>query len=204
MTSTIDLRLGGCLDVMRGMVDKSVDLVFTSPPFKNEDVTGDYWVNYSKWFAEMSRVASKVIFIIHSSTKINRLMHDYPPKRLMIWGKGFSQYSYRFNPMLVYQIDPKYSVNRRIWSDCFAVPSMTKYMEKKVHKYQDPEALYDAIFKMFGDCQTVLDPFCGSATSGVVSLKLGKDYIGIERDPECFTIAQRRIAAAQAQMVLPL
>src|SRR5262249_49709588 len=51
---------------------------------------------------------------------------------------------------------------------------------------------------------TVLDPFMGSGTTGVACMKLGRNFIGIEKDPGYFAIAQRRIADAQAQLVMPL
>lgn len=46
----------------------------------------------------------------------------------------------------------------------------------------------------------VLDPFMGSGTAGVVCAQLGRNFIGIEKSPAFFAIAQRRIAAAQAQL----
>lgn len=43
---------------------------------------------------------------------------------------------------------------------------------------------------------TVLDPFCGSGTTGVACRKLGRKFIGIEIDEGYATIARRRIADA--------
>jgi len=40
---------------------------------------------------------------------------------------------------------------------------------------------------------TVLDPFSGSATTGLVALKLGRKYIGIELNPEYQELAIKRI-----------
>lgn len=40
---------------------------------------------------------------------------------------------------------------------------------------------------------TVLDPFCGSGTTGVVALRLWRNFIGIELNPEYIKMAQRRI-----------
>jgi site-specific DNA-methyltransferase (adenine-specific)/modification methylase len=40
---------------------------------------------------------------------------------------------------------------------------------------------------------TILDPFMGSGTTGVAALKLGRRFIGIEREPKYFDIACRRI-----------
>jgi DNA modification methylase len=39
----------------------------------------------------------------------------------------------------------------------------------------------------------VLDPFCGSGTVGVVALRAGRDFIGIELNPEYLEMARRRI-----------
>jgi DNA modification methylase len=41
--------------------------------------------------------------------------------------------------------------------------------------------------------QTVLDPFCGSGTVGVVALRLGRRFVGIELNPEYTGMAERRI-----------
>jgi DNA modification methylase len=41
---------------------------------------------------------------------------------------------------------------------------------------------------------TVLDPFCGSGTTGVAAVKLGRKFIGIEREPKYFEISCRRIS----------
>ena len=43
-----------------------------------------------------------------------------------------------------------------------------------------------------GRC-VVLDPFSGSATTGMVALKMGRDYIGIDLNPEYLPLAQARV-----------
>lgn len=45
---------------------------------------------------------------------------------------------------------------------------------------------------------TVLDPFAGSGTTGVAALKLGRKFIGIERDPGYCDIAAKRLAEVSA------
>jgi site-specific DNA-methyltransferase (adenine-specific) len=40
---------------------------------------------------------------------------------------------------------------------------------------------------------TVLDPFMGSGTTGVVAKKYGRNFIGIEIEPEYFNWAKKRI-----------
>jgi DNA modification methylase len=46
---------------------------------------------------------------------------------------------------------------------------------------------------------TVLDPYAGSASTGVACVKLGRSFIGIEIDEGYFNIAVERIRKAYAQ-----
>ena len=186
---------GDCLELMKGLKDNSVDMVMTSPPFKQEDVQGDYWEFYDSFFKECSRVCSKVLIIIHSATKLNYLIREYPPHRVLVWAKGFSHYSYRWNPILVYQMDDGYKVNRRIWSDCYNAQSLVG--DGKKHKYQDPVELYKLVIGMFKECDIVLDPFIGSGTTALACKRLNRKFIGFEIDPESVKIANRRLAQTQ-------
>jgi DNA modification methylase len=51
----------------------------------------------------------------------------------------------------------------------------------------------------FLDAHTILDPFMGSGTTGVASVKLGRKFIGIEIEPKYFEIACKRIGDALKQ-----
>lgn len=51
---------------------------------------------------------------------------------------------------------------------------------------------------------TVLDPFMGSGTTGIACLRTGRNFIGIEKDPQHFATAVARIEREVAQGVLPL
>ena len=46
------------------------------------------------------------------------------------------------------------------------------------------------------DPAVVLDPFCGSGTTGVVALRYGRSFIGIELNPDYIGLARRRIIGA--------
>ena len=43
---------------------------------------------------------------------------------------------------------------------------------------------------------TVLDPFSGAGTTGVVALKHGREYVGIDLNPQYVDIAEKRIFTA--------
>lgn len=186
----ITLIQGDCLEEMKKFPNKSFDMIFTSPPFKDEDVREDYWSFYEKFMFQVNRITSKVACIIHSSAKMNEIIKLYPPKRTIIWGKGIVCYAYRYNPVFIYQYE-NYKVNKYIWADTFGITPITS--KNKNHKYQDPINLYIEIIKMFKDCKTVLDPFMGSGTTGLACIELNKDFTGIEIIPEYFQLAKNLI-----------
>ncbi len=66
---------------------------------------------------------------------------------------------------------------------------------KKIHPTQKPEALLFRVLNATtkpGDI--VLDPFFGTGTTGAVAKKLGRNFIGIERDNDYINAAIKRIA----------
>ena len=69
---------------------------------------------------------------------------------------------------------------------------------KKVHPTQKPEALLArAILSASKPGDVLLDPFFGSGTSGAVAKRLGRHFIGIERDKTYATAAMKRIAGIE-------
>ncbi|WP_246748533.1 site-specific DNA-methyltransferase [Rhizobium setariae] len=69
---------------------------------------------------------------------------------------------------------------------------------KKVHPTQKPEALLARILMASskpGDI--VLDPFFGSGTTGAVAKRLGRNFVGIEREQDYIDAASARIAAVE-------
>jgi modification methylase len=68
----------------------------------------------------------------------------------------------------------------------------------KGHPTQKPEALLHRVIMAGtkpGD--VVLDPFFGSGTTGAVAKRLGRHWIGLERDENYIALAKKRIAAVQ-------
>src|SRR5262249_5244393 len=66
----------------------------------------------------------------------------------------------------------------------------------KTHPTQKPEALVGrVILSASQPGALVLDPFFGTGTTGAVAKKLGRDFIGIEREEVYAAAARARIAA---------
>lgn len=68
----------------------------------------------------------------------------------------------------------------------------------KTHPTQKPEALLQRVLLSASNAgDVVLDPFFGTGTTGAVAKKLGRHFIGIERDPAYVEAATQRIAAVE-------
>lgn len=68
------------------------------------------------------------------------------------------------------------------------------------HPTQKPTTLITwCINHLSLDSHIILDPFMGSGTTGVACVKLGRKFIGIEREEKYFDIACKRIQQAYAQ-----
>ena len=64
-----------------------------------------------------------------------------------------------------------------------------------------PEALVEpCILAGSREGDTVLDPFNGAGTTGVVCVKLGRNYIGTELNPEYVSMAEKRIAETRLEL----
>ena len=62
------------------------------------------------------------------------------------------------------------------------------------HPTQKPEALlWRIVAASTQPGEIVLDPFCGSATTGVACARLGRQFIGIEREEEYLMLAENRL-----------
>lgn len=74
--------------------------------------------------------------------------------------------------------------------------SLTKPSEKVEGKHptQKPEYLLERIILASTEKgQVILDPFCGSGTTGVEALRYGRRFIGIDVSEEYMEISKRRL-----------
>lgn len=75
--------------------------------------------------------------------------------------------------------------------------------DRSGHPTQKPDALMSKLVRLFTDAgETVCDPFAGSGTTGLAALRLGRKFIGWERDQKYHAIATKRIANAREQIEL--
>ena len=74
--------------------------------------------------------------------------------------------------------------------------------EEKKHIAEKPLPLMQNLLGVTPENATVLDPFMGSGTTGVACVKMGRRFIGIEKDPVHFQTACDRIERELQQGIL--
>lgn len=206
---------GDCLDVLRSIPAGSVDAVVTDPPYgmgwdtdstrfsgremvgnRSEgrddwgDIAGDKepfdpepWLSFPRvvlfganHFAQRLPVGTTLVWIKRSDDLFGTFLSDAE----LAWMKGgYGVYCYRKQ---------------------FPPPSRMAEanMPRPAHPTQKPIGLMAWAMERAKtpDDGLVLDPYCGSGTTGVACVRSGRRFIGIEKDERHANIARRRIGEA--------
>ena len=197
------IHCADCLCLMREMEDKSVDLVLTDPPYGIGDklaiggatkrnlmmelYLSSPWEDIApskEYFDEIFRVSKNQIICGGN-------YFDLPPTRgFIVWDK----IKFASNYSQVEYIWTSFDCISRIFKYCSNGGFVIKPEDKHEHPTQKPLALMKWILEKYSDeGMTVLDPFMGSGTTCVACKKLGRNYIGIEKEPEYIKIAEKRL-----------
>ncbi|MBE6452008.1 MAG: site-specific DNA-methyltransferase [Alphaproteobacteria bacterium] len=117
----------------------------------------------------------------------------------LIWASKSQKSRYTFNYEAMKALNEDTQM-RSDWSIplCTGKERLKDSNGEKLHPTQKPEALlYRIIMSSSKVGDTILDPFFGTGTTGAVAKKLGRNFIGIEKDAGYAAGAQSRIDAVQ-------
>lgn len=90
----------------------------------------------------------------------------------------------------------RYTAPSNIWTD-ITVPFWSM-PENTEHPTQKPEKLIAKLILASSNCgDMVFDPFVGSGTTAVVAKKLGRNFLGIERERKYVALALKRLELAE-------
>ena len=118
----------------------------------------------------------------------------------LIWAtRDRNQKSYTFNYEAMKALNDELQM-RSDWTIpiCSGGERIKAEAGAKAHSTQKPEALlHRVIVSSTKPGDVILDPFFGSGTTGAVAKRLGRHFIGLERDPRYAKIAHARIAGVE-------
>lgn len=212
--SEVRLIHGDCLEVLPTLEAGSVDAVITDPPWgSNNDCdytrfSGGLWPNHH-----------------HRRRGIIGDDEPFDPSpwlgfpQVVLWGYQFFAPRLPVGTLLVWnkkrdsQLGTFLSDGEIAWQKggkgVYIFPHVWHGFDRAsernqgiLHPTQKPVALFRwCLERATKPGDTVIDPYMGSGSCGVACIETGRDFIGIELDADYFTIAQRRIEAAQNEMV---
>ena len=195
---------GDCLDLMRQLPDKSVDLIVTDPPYGKKADKGTNGFGSSKnrryrggWdtkippkevFDEMFRVAKNLVIFGG-----NYFCHQLPPSNCWIFWDKKGDIAFQ-NPFadgeLIYTTFKK-PVKKVVFRQQGFI---TDSKDERYHPTQKPSELVQKLIEMFSEeGDTILDPFIGSGTTAISAIRSGRHFIGFELDPDFCQVAEKRI-----------
>lgn len=193
-----------------------VDAVVTDPPY---GIGFDYDGTYDDTRENLRALVSGVVaplaanvptFVFCGPSQI----HEYPaPNWISVatWDTtgSFGPFGYnQWTPVLCYGPDvPGFgSVGGVLKSDCHRVTGGAGVgFQRDAIEHPCPKPLNLmtwAVGRFSEPSSVVLDPFCGSGTTGVACLRLGRRFIGIEREPKYAAIARERLEAESRGLTL--
>lgn len=218
LSDKVELYNGNCLEIIDDLKGKNVVIV-TDPPFnigykyktykdkmKNEE--------YLKMLGSIFKNSPFVV--IHYPEKIYEiaLYLGITPERVISWVYN-SNTARQHRDIAYFGVTPDMKkvrqpyknlndkrIQERIkrgctgaklydWWQVNQVKNVSK--EKTAHPCQMPLEVMEKVIGILPDNTIIVDPFMGSGTTGVASVRGGYKFIGIELDEEYFSIAKERI-----------
>lgn len=235
-----ELRLGDCLDPVRGMPGLGggiADHVITDPPY-SDHTHGKQWIGAALTADGAPRVATahKGLGFDAITPEVASAFGMEAERVCCRWALVFSdlEWHHRWRDWM-----PMQWVRACVWDKVDSAPQFTgdrpaasaevfiafhhtgkkrwngggkrnvyrfavnEEKGGKPHPSTKPLALMEALVRDFTDPgDLVLDPFAGSGTTGVACRRLGRRFLGWERDPKFHAAAVKRISAAREQLGL--
>ena len=208
----IDLYKGDCIEYMKKMEKKSVDLLLTDVPYNEVNRKSNGLRNLDKKDAdgaefdleealnEFMRVTKGSIYVFCGIEQVSFIKKTFRENglstRLVVWEKTNP------SPMngdkvwlssvecCVFGKFPKATFNEH----CKSSVIRCSCGRSKVHPTEKPLNLFKRIVEVSSnEGDIVFDPFMGSGTAGVAALDLNRRFIGCELNEEYFNIAKNRI-----------
>lgn len=190
------LYLGDCQEILPTL--GQFDAVVTDPPY-GLNIANQPFKHQRKNGAEKKDWDKNVSDVLYDCLK-----HG---KKQVVWGGNYYSLPISRGWLVWHKPDgpPSFSKVELAWTN---IDKLAGYFlqtigatnpERVGHPTQKPLKLMEWCIDYIGDCESILDPFMGSGTTGVACAKMGKKFVGIEREQKYFDIACQRIEQAYAQ-----
>lgn len=219
---------GYCREVLATLPEKCVDHVVTDPPYEAEAHTLQRRVKRgvqaeplsfeplsfelrSESAAHVARLAHRWALVFcqcEASQAWRQALEPLVYRRTAVWVKpdAMPQYSGDRPGMGYESIVVCHAPGKSRWNGGGRTGVFVHNKNsggKHWHETQKPLPLMLELVELFTDPgDVILDPFCGSGTTGVACLRLGRRFIGIEMNEAYVDVARERLRAEEAGSTL--
>ena len=200
--------LGDCLELMKDIPDKSIDILITDVPYginennkknlsrsKLANCTdfGEYLWDKTKidriYFNEMNRVSKNQI--IFGGNYYGSILGD--TSCYIVWYKDNFENDFADCELAWTSFKTATRFYKFRWAGM--LQENMKNKEIRLHPTQKPVQLFKWILKKYTkESDLILDPFAGSGTTAIACMELKRDYILMEKEPKYYDIIQKRIS----------
>lgn len=206
---------GDCLEIMKEMPDKCVDLLLTDPPYgmdyqssrridKYKKIEND---NDLKWLRPFLKESFRIqkdnshIYLFCNDYAISEFRNElekagFTPKRTLVWVKNNhtsgdleGDYANKTEFILFAQKGRRLLNGNRDTNVLNFNRTLNSF-----HPTEKPRGLFEHLISKSSEKEeTIFDPFLGSGTTAIAAQSLGRNFIGIEISPEYCKIAEERL-----------
>jgi site-specific DNA-methyltransferase (adenine-specific) len=195
-----------CLEILKMLSDKSIDLVLTDPPYgifkdiNNNGVMFGKETIYSKdktateWdkrpsleiFNEIKRIGKE--YVIWGGNYFADLIGYC--KEVWIWDKKTGNNTYADGECAFTSYQGTLRIFRHQWCGAF---KDSERGQRAIHPTQKPIQLMEWCLRNTNEADIILDCFLGSGTTAVAAKELGRRFIGVEISSAYCQIAKSRL-----------
>ncbi|SKA86406.1 site-specific DNA-methyltransferase (adenine-specific) [Clostridium sp. USBA 49] len=156
-------------------------------------ISGTYHIIHSIAFALMEigyHIINEIVWFKPNAAPNMSCRCFTASHEVLIWAKKSKNAKHKFNYDFIKELNGGKQM-RSVWE----IPTTPK-REKNfgIHPTQKPyQLLYRCIMACTDEGDIVLDPFCGSGTTGVVAVENKRNFIGIDTEEEYLELTKKRI-----------
>jgi site-specific DNA-methyltransferase (adenine-specific) len=223
LSKKLNLIQGDCLEILKQLPDKSIDLILTDPPYnigkdiKNDNLClNEFKIFTTTYLLELKRIIkdkkpiliffntgeSLADFINISSTilKFKKYINWYKPNDCSF---PIGTVLRKSEALLLFSAEGSlnYKSDKNI-HDCLIYNKIIKDRTFWHPTVKELPLMEELVLAFSKKNDLILDCFMGSGTTGVASLKLQRKFIGIELDNNFFEICKTRINQQATQQFL--
>lgn len=223
MLKTNKIHHGDCLDLMKQIPDKSIDLILTDPPYgigylspmtkNHKKIENDFFDDWKKllnpMFIQFKRIISDTGCVVCSmggggKTPVSPIftlegMNYFNLIQTLVWHK-FIGIGWRYRPayeniIIFSKSKDNYNFYDKTNKCSNVILGINQLLPNKdEHPTQKPVKLMRKLIEIHSKPNDlILDPFIGSGTTAIAALQTKRNFIGIEKEEDYVKIANQRI-----------